>query len=1043
MSVLQVPSEMAFVACLLLAAVALGYQYVTQRGDPGPVRPSRLAVFAAPVFIALGGYLVVANAQPSGSIRLSLEALHFTRTAERAVSFSVGGDYLFDELVVARRGDQDTVRIAAGLVGVQQQDDGRVTLRVAEPTAAVSLPAVVQIDDRIIGATPVGPETALCFEACTGESARWIRYDAGRNALAAEGAEGAVGLVMRRRDADIPGLRLRDYGPRARIYPLRHYLPTANNDQPESGEAVTGGGLDSFFYRSPDGGLFFVNLDREVVLRGAEAPADEPAPAAVLCPAGDGCASAARVRVFEVRIASMPAATDDDVSSGMLRELRSFVVSAQTDSVLLTLDTPSSVVLTRSAIDQEAGRLADNRLRTELLLRAGFGRPSADQARSTVYLAVLGGDFLGAIDQRLLPRRAESAAAADAALEAADEADGGPACPGPDTPSQVAVADGNVLCAVANGRTVQLGQDSAVRMRIDQLDRSWPPLQAAPWLIVVGALVSFLATWPARSQSATHFAIFTIVDVMLLMRVLIALSAAHIDAGLDARGGVPDAFAIFLTVPLLLSLVLGVTYQSPVRLVGLVGHAVFVVAGVYWIDTVAGPIGFGGLLALLSAGVALLAAAAAWIAPRFGLRLSWPTWGQAAERGFFNPSVWLCIAFIIFLARVALAAVGVREAVMLGGQRVSLSIVYVPLVIAMFAFIFRHLALERRNEGQSPSLIFLVGFALLCVAPLAVARDTGAIIYALPIAILAHILALTGLEGEQGRRRWISLGLVYLCCGLGMAALTVLATAPPAASFLSYLRANLWALFGLIGASVLFVHALTYRKKSLLAAPAACLVWILVLVNVAQILPSATESRIEAVAATESTDDDLALLDSARQYAANNLRILGLIDRDALSEIGTRESEGQSIAFAHMADHSRALWGPGLLEAPAPSGAGLLRYHMNDNVTAVHVMGSFGRMGAIAYLALLFAALALAAATAPKVAGGEDGPNRAAYAVTLAAGTLVLVTAYMFLANIGAAPFTGRNAYLMAVSSLGDVAEAGVLFVLAILFSTGVQSDDE
>ncbi|MBW8880285.1 MAG: hypothetical protein JF615_02335, partial [Asticcacaulis sp.] len=41
--------------------------------------------------------------------------------------------------------------------------------------------------------------------------------------------------------------------------------------------------------------------------------------------------------------------------------------------------------------------------------------------------------------------------------------------------------------------------------------------------------------------------------------------------------------------------------------------------------------------------------------------------------------------------------------------------------------------------------------------------------------------------------------------------------------------------------------------------------------------------------------------------------------------------------------------------------------------------------------------------------------------------------AYMVLANLLLVPFTGRNIYLLAVTSIGDLVEGAMLLVLAIL----------
>ena len=174
---------------------------------------------------------------------------------------------------------------------------------------------------------------------------------------------------------------------------------------------------------------------------------------------------------------------------------------------------------------------------------------------------------------------------------------------------------------------------------------------------------------------------------------------------------------------------------------------------------------------------------------------------------------------------------------------------------------------------------------------------------------------------------------------------------------------------------------------------------------------------------------------NAQAFSTNQLRILALIDPTTLESVGTREAEGQSIAFAHMADHARNYIGEhGYLNQTRPTSVGLARYHMDDNVTAVHIMGPFGRLGAAGYLAVLFAGLlCLAMITMPR---GAPHPalSLGHYGAVLSIGMIVMVSAYMVLGNLGAAPFTGRNAYLLVVRSVSDFAEAMVLFCLAALF---------
>ena len=99
-------------------------------------------------------------------------------------------------------------------------------------------------------------------------------------------------------------------------------------------------------------------------------------------------------------------------------------------------------------------------------------------------------------------------------------------------------------------------------------------------------------------------------------------------------------------------------------------------------------------------------------------------------------------------------------------------------------------------------------------------------------------------------------------------------------------------------------------------------------------------------------------------------------------------------------------------------------------------MAPYGRLGAAAML-LCLAVLAAAAArvTRPEV----DGPPSQGRLIGLMSLWILFgVGAYVVLANLQLAPFTGRNVYLLAAASDSDLLEGMTLFVMAWLGLTSV-----
>jgi cell division protein FtsW (lipid II flippase) len=107
-----------------------------------------------------------------------------------------------------------------------------------------------------------------------------------------------------------------------------------------------------------------------------------------------------------------------------------------------------------------------------------------------------------------------------------------------------------------------------------------------------------------------------------------------------------------------------------------------------------------------------------------------------------------------------------------------------------------------------------------------------------------------------------------------------------------------------------------------------------------------------------------------------------------------------------------------------PSDPGDIRpYQADDNLSAIHLMSPFGRIGA-ALLLLVLGVLAWRLGTPGKRA------DAAAMMGALVLWCLFTTAAYMVLGNLHLVPFTGRNIYLLAALSVSDLLEGGILFLI-------------
>lgn len=174
------------------------------------------------------------------------------------------------------------------------------------------------------------------------------------------------------------------------------------------------------------------------------------------------------------------------------------------------------------------------------------------------------------------------------------------------------------------------------------------------------------------------------------------------------------------------------------------------------------------------------------------------------------------------------------------------------------------------------------------------------------------------------------------------------------------------------------------------------------------------------------------LLASRTRTDQNKLRFWNLIAPTELSQVGTRQAEGLVIVMANLRDYAgRGALGTGYLGMPLSEA--LSATHLDDNLSAVHVLGAFGWLGGLSIL-LLLCAWALAP---PLVLTGGAGSLTSWITPRIAFGlmlvwTLAAAGLYMFSANVELLLFTGKNVYFLASASRSDLVEGTLLVLLAL-----------
>lgn len=556
-------------------------------------------------------------------------------------------------------------------------------------------------------------------------------------------------------------------------------------------------------------------------------------------------------------------------------------------------------------------------------------------------------------------------------------------------------------CAELASGTFRLTDPVAVgksaELRLDRLGGPW----ILGWLSLAWAVV-VLAVWGDdwRSEAASgghrlQWMLLVALQALLAMRMLTAFAGLAADPELG--GGlsvVGEAGLAYVAMTGLLLLLAPPTGPRAMRMALVFGFMLAVSLALHlWMTAAPGPFFMapfqsafwtptpGGLALVATVAVLALSAAHAfsgtesWSGFIRGLRSRVEAIvPEQIRRGVTD---WRAVLPTTGVIRLLLGLVSIKERLPVLGFAVSA--LYTPALILGFSSLMADGVRSSGKRRLYLGLVFCLSLAILFVVLPVGVKDNGYALVGIPVLIIAA-------WGVWERRR-------------------------QATDTQQRIAALAWA-GPLIGAVLVILTASIF-----LQAPAA-----------------ASRDDIARAAVAASDEPALEILSRAGAYSQNQLRLWAFGSPDQVERYGSWEAENLRVWSQHLSDYTATLFGHGYL---APVNLSVLKpVQLNDNVSTIHVMAPYGRFG-VAALLLCLAVLAAAAArvTRPEV----DGPPSQARIIGLMSLWILFgVGAYVVLANLQLAPFTGRNVYLLAAASDSDLLEGMTLFIMAWLGLTWV-----
>ncbi|WP_296816691.1 hypothetical protein [Brevundimonas sp.] len=550
---------------------------------------------------------------------------------------------------------------------------------------------------------------------------------------------------------------------------------------------------------------------------------------------------------------------------------------------------------------------------------------------------------------------------------------------------------------------IVIGGDRQVGLGLQPLDfRSG--LYPALWWLAGLSLVAFLCvSWRLRVEDPLAGIAFAAVEFLLAMRLLVAVEGAFVDAASKAQQAVPAAL---VALPLGAFVLLAAHPSRRALWPGAAAMAVITLACLWAGRAMGAPLQETIVVAVL-----LLVGGGIWIAWDFLRPLVTKFDVFTADRPL---AVAMVGAVILLGLRAALTFAGWQESLPIGPFRLALSLFFVPATLLIFAPLiargWRAWDGHWRNPPEWPpfrrdwspvlaGLTLAAALALGVGAASYIARDVGFSVHALPVIAAAVIVTAAG---AQSLRSFGLDGAWALGAGVAVVGALVFALGRPFG--LAYV---------IVVALAVGMALIAWRPRALWIAPAGAVAALILAANLQPVLDTRAQAEIDLEAAVAQSDQ--------------NLRLLAAFDPDRLAQVGTRSSEGLQDTLTHLRSYGDTFLGRGYFNLPEVT---VLRaFHLTDNAAAVHLVSPFGRLGAAAFL-LVPGALALAGCWAASQAAARPS----AWLGALAGLTLATVSTYIVLANLLAAPFTGRNVYFLAPWSMADLIEG--LMLAALLLAT-------
>jgi hypothetical protein len=514
------------------------------------------------------------------------------------------------------------------------------------------------------------------------------------------------------------------------------------------------------------------------------------------------------------------------------------------------------------------------------------------------------------------------------------------------------------------------GEGAKLVMRLDRLSIPWPMiLVSLVWAAVLG-----LALRNAFLEDRRALMLFGALQLLLALRWLIAIDGAHLDFAADWPQLMRESALAYVASPALLAV--GYAALRPAAAIGRGERA--------WEAPLAIAIFMAAMLAAFTPPADLATAAREAALPV------------------------ICIA----------AAIG----------SIVLGVVRRPRVAATS---------DTAIVTQGP-LQWLSGRATLCagfVLVVVLARVVAALggfkerLAGIPISLVYLPLALAGLAAfiyATRERRSAGGAIVF-----GLLLLAAFVVAPGSVSDWGFCIFGFAAAFWVLPRGVALWRAKAPLSGSLWIAPSAVIALAAAAICVAPLFGSARLTDAVAHGADLSDAQAVALLDQLTIRDPNAMRVWAITDPGRIDASGADLAEQHRAWSASLTDYTGSLEGKGLL-AQSRLPAALTADHMDDNVSAVHLMAPFGRLGAAAMLLLLFAQARWAA---PQPASGQPASARTTLGL-LALWTVFAAAAYMVLDNLQLLPFTGKNIYFLSPASTGDLWEGTVMFGLGLFAVT-------